>query len=122
MQQLIRRRPDQSRYSRGDVPNATYRNHGTHTEAIEIVFNPDETTYRVCSSFSSRSTIRRRRGGCARLAAVRARRPAPEPEFVTLASCVQSLQIDGWSGRGNHSNPKKGEHPVAHRISVAVRT
>src|ERR1700730_17838493 len=25
---------------RGDVPNATYRNHGTHAEAIEIVFNP----------------------------------------------------------------------------------
>jgi peptide-methionine (S)-S-oxide reductase len=27
-------------YSGGDVPNATYRNHGTHAEAIEIVFDP----------------------------------------------------------------------------------
>src|SRR3546814_9931501 len=27
-------------YSGGDVPNATYRNHGTHAEAVEIVFDP----------------------------------------------------------------------------------
>ena len=27
-------------YSGGDVPNATYRNHGTHAEAIEIIFDP----------------------------------------------------------------------------------
>src|SRR3546814_1389200 len=50
MQQLIRRRPGvlstRVGYSGGDVPNATYRKHGTHAEAIEIVFNPDETTYR----------------------------------------------------------------------------
>ena len=29
-------------YSGGDVPNATYRNHGTHAEAIEIVFDPEK--------------------------------------------------------------------------------
>jgi len=44
MQQLIRRRPGvlstRVGYSGGDVPNATYRNHGTHAEAIEIGFNP----------------------------------------------------------------------------------
>jgi len=33
-------------YSGGDVPNATYRNHGTHAEAIEIVFDPDKTSFR----------------------------------------------------------------------------
>jgi peptide-methionine (S)-S-oxide reductase len=33
-------------YTGGDVPNATYRNHGTHAEAIEIVFDPDKVTYR----------------------------------------------------------------------------
>jgi peptide-methionine (S)-S-oxide reductase len=27
-------------YSGGDVPNATYRNHGTHAEAVEIIFDP----------------------------------------------------------------------------------
>jgi hypothetical protein len=35
---------------------------------------------------------------------------------------VQSLQVDGWSDHDNRSNPKKGEHPVAYRISVAVLT
>ena len=33
-------------YSGGDVPNATYGNHGTHAEAIEIVFDPEVTSYR----------------------------------------------------------------------------
>src|SRR3954463_12267567 len=55
MQQLIRRRPGvvstRVGYSGGDVPNATYRNHGTNAEAIEIVFNPDETTYRDLLEF-----------------------------------------------------------------------
>src|SRR5678815_333778 len=55
MQQLIRHRPGvlstRVGYSGGDVPNATYRNHGTHAEAIEIVFNPDETTYRDLLEF-----------------------------------------------------------------------
>ncbi|MEU8789195.1 MULTISPECIES: peptide-methionine (S)-S-oxide reductase MsrA [unclassified Streptomyces] len=34
-------------YSGGDVPNATYRNHGTHAEAIEITFDPTKTDYRT---------------------------------------------------------------------------
>lgn len=33
-------------YSGGDVPNATYRNHGTHAEAIEITFDPTQLSYR----------------------------------------------------------------------------
>jgi len=33
-------------YTGGDVPNATYRNHGTHAEAIEIVFDPEKLSYR----------------------------------------------------------------------------
>ena len=33
-------------YSGGGVPNATYRNHGTHAEAIEIVFDPTKLSYR----------------------------------------------------------------------------
>src|SRR5215212_9282378 len=44
MQDLIRKRPGvlttRVGYTGGDVPNATYRNHGTHAEAIEIVFDP----------------------------------------------------------------------------------
>ena len=44
MQQLVRRLPGvvltRVGYSGGDVKNATYRNHGTHAEAIEITFDP----------------------------------------------------------------------------------
>ena len=51
MQDLIRRRPGvistRVGYTGGDVPNATYRNHGTHAEAIEIVFDPSKTSYRA---------------------------------------------------------------------------
>jgi peptide-methionine (S)-S-oxide reductase len=38
-------------YSGGDVPNATYRNHGTHAEAVEIVFNPAKISYRTLLEF-----------------------------------------------------------------------
>ena len=50
MQDLIRKLPGVEKtrvgYTGGDVPNATYRNHGTHAEAIEIVFDPTVTSYR----------------------------------------------------------------------------
>ncbi len=55
MQDLIRRRPGvlstRVGYSGGDVANATYRHHGTHAEAIEIVFDPTLTTYREILEF-----------------------------------------------------------------------
>jgi peptide-methionine (S)-S-oxide reductase len=38
-------------YTGGDVPNATYRNHGTHAEAIEIVFDPQRVSYRTLLEF-----------------------------------------------------------------------
>src|SRR6187402_1285826 len=55
MQDLIRRQPGvlETRvgYSGGDVPNATYRNHGTHAEAIEIIFDPALISYRQILEF-----------------------------------------------------------------------
>ncbi len=33
-------------YTGGDVPNATYRNHGTHAEGIAIEFDPEKLSYR----------------------------------------------------------------------------
>jgi peptide-methionine (S)-S-oxide reductase len=54
-QQLLRRRPGviSSRvgYSGGDTPNATYRNHGDHAEAVEIVFDPSQISYRDLLEF-----------------------------------------------------------------------
>jgi peptide-methionine (S)-S-oxide reductase len=50
MQDLIRKLPGvistRVGYSGGDVPNATYRNHGSHAEAIEVVFDPALLSYR----------------------------------------------------------------------------
>jgi peptide-methionine (S)-S-oxide reductase len=55
MQELIRKLPGvistRVGYSGGDVPNATYRNHGTHAEAVEIVFNPDKLSFRDLLEF-----------------------------------------------------------------------
>ena len=55
VQDLVRRYPGvistRVGYSGGDVPNATYRNHGTHAEAIEIVFDPAKLSYRQLLEF-----------------------------------------------------------------------
>jgi peptide-methionine (S)-S-oxide reductase len=55
MQELIRALPGVIRtrvgYTGGDVPNATYRNHGTHAEGIEIVFDPAVFSYRQLLEF-----------------------------------------------------------------------
>jgi len=55
MQDLLRRIPGvlstRVGYSGGDVENATYRNHGTHAEAIEIVFDPQVLSYRQILEF-----------------------------------------------------------------------
>ena len=55
MQDLIRRQPGvistRVGYTGGDVPNATYRNHDAHAEAIEIIFDPEKTSYRDLLEF-----------------------------------------------------------------------
>jgi peptide-methionine (S)-S-oxide reductase len=55
MQDLLRRYPGvlstRVGYTGGDVPNATYRNHGTHAEALEIVFDPSQISYRKILEF-----------------------------------------------------------------------
>ena len=55
MQDLIRKLPGVGKtrvgYTGGDVPNATYRNHGTHAEGIEIFFDPTQITFRQLLEF-----------------------------------------------------------------------
>jgi len=55
MQALLRRQngvlSTRVGYSGGDVPNATYRNHGTHAEALEVVFDPARISYRQILEF-----------------------------------------------------------------------
>lgn len=55
MQDLLRRQPGvlstRVGYSGGEVPNATYRNHGNHAEAVEVVFDPEKMSYRQLLAF-----------------------------------------------------------------------
>ena len=55
VQDLIRKLPGviatRVGYTGGNVPNATYRNHGTHAEAIEILFDPEKISYRDLLEF-----------------------------------------------------------------------
>lgn len=55
MQDLVRRQPGvlstRVGYTGGDVPNATYRDHGSHAEGIEITFDPAKTSYRNILEF-----------------------------------------------------------------------
>ena len=55
MQDLIRKMPGVKEtlvgYTGGDVPNATYRNHGSHAEGIEILFDPAVLSYRGLLEF-----------------------------------------------------------------------
>jgi peptide-methionine (S)-S-oxide reductase len=55
MQDLIRKQPGvvstRVGYTGGDVPNATYRNHGKHAEAIEITYDPARTDFRTLLEF-----------------------------------------------------------------------
>src|ERR1700753_3668970 len=55
VQELVRKQPGvistRVGYTGGEVPNATYRNHGSHAEAIEITFDPTQTSYRELLEF-----------------------------------------------------------------------
>src|ERR1700755_949813 len=55
VQDLIRKRPGvistRVGYTGGNVPNATYRNHDGHAEAIEITFDPEQISYRELLEF-----------------------------------------------------------------------
>ena len=55
MEELFRRQPGvvstRVGYSGGDTPNATYRNHGGHAEAIEVLYDPSKTDFRALLEF-----------------------------------------------------------------------
>jgi peptide-methionine (S)-S-oxide reductase len=55
VQDLLRRRDGivstRVGYSGGDTPNATYRDHGAHAEAVEIIFDPKKISFRELLEF-----------------------------------------------------------------------
>ena len=85
------------------TPNATYRNHPGHAEAIEIVYDPAQTDSGRCSSSSSRSTIRRRRTGKATTSAAATARRSSTPTRSRSASpldTIADVEASGlWPGK-----------------------
>ncbi len=55
MEDLFRKQPGvlatRCGYTGGDIKNATYRNHGTHAEAIEVIYDPAKTDFRKMLEF-----------------------------------------------------------------------
>ncbi len=55
MEELFRHQPGvistRCGYAGGEVPNATYYNHGNHAEAIEVIYDPSQTDYRALLEF-----------------------------------------------------------------------
>ena len=55
VQDLLRRRPGvlstRVGYTGGNTPNATYRHHGSHAEAVEVMFDPAGISYREILEF-----------------------------------------------------------------------
>lgn len=107
MQDLIRKLPGvvstRVGYSGGDVPNATYRNHGTHAEAIEINFDPDQISYRRILEFffqihdpTTRNRQGNDRGGSYRSAIYY----ADEAQRETALQTIADVNASGlWPGK-----------------------
>ena len=90
-------------YSGGDVPNATYRNHGTHAEAVEIVFDPARISYRDLLEFFFQihdPTTRDRQGndiGTSYRSAIYY--TSPEQERVALETIADVDASGLWPGK-----------------------
>ena len=127
MQDLIRKLPGvvstRVGYAGGSVPNATYRNHGNHAEAIEIVFDPARTDYRALLEFFFQihdpTTINRR----ATIVA-----PATVPRFSTRTnSRRRSLKVRSptWRRRASgraRSSPSFPRPVTSGKPSRSTRT
>src|SRR4051812_47015638 len=90
-------------YSGGDVPNATYRNHGTHAEAIEITFDPTILSYRKLLEFFFQihdPTTRNRQGndmGASYRSAIYYTSPAQHDEALNTIADVNASGL--WPGK-----------------------
>ena len=90
-------------YTGGDVPNATYRNHGSHAEGIEIVFDPAKLSYRKLLEFFFQihdPTTRNRQGNDTGTSYRSAIFYLSEEQKKTAESLVVELEASKkWPGR-----------------------
>ena len=107
MQDLIRKLPGVTAtrvgYTGGDVLYATYRNHGTHAEGIEIEFDPTATTYRDLLEFFFQihdPTTVNRQGNDAGLAYRSAIYYSNDEQRQTAEDTIADVDASGlWPGR-----------------------
>jgi peptide-methionine (S)-S-oxide reductase len=89
-------------YTGGDVPNATYRNHGTHAEAIAITFDPDVLSYRQLLEFFFQihnPTTRNRQGNDVGLSYRSAIFYLDEEQKATAEALIAEMNASGiWPG------------------------
>jgi len=90
-------------YSGGDVPNATYRHHGSHAEAIEIVFDPSRISFRKLLEFFFQvhdPTTRNRQGNDTGLSYRSAIYFTSEEQNRVAADTIADVDASGlWPGR-----------------------
>ena len=90
-------------YTGGDVPNATYRNHGTHAEGIEVVFDPAKLSYRKLLEFFFQihdPTTRNRQGNDAGTSYRSAIFYLDESQKKTAENLVEEIDASKkWPGR-----------------------
>jgi peptide-methionine (S)-S-oxide reductase len=107
MQDLIRKLPGvlETRvgYTGGDVPNATYRNHGTHAEGIEIRFDPAIISYRTILEFFFQihdPTTKNRQGNDVGLSYRSAIYFVNEAQKATAVDTIADVEASGlWPGK-----------------------
>jgi peptide-methionine (S)-S-oxide reductase len=106
MEELIRKMPGvlgtRVGYSGGDVPNATYRNHGTHAEAIEVVFDPAKLSYRDLLEFFFQihdPTTKNRQGNDVGMSYRSAIYPTSAEQHDTAIDTIADVDASGiWPG------------------------
>ena len=107
MEDLIRKRPGvldtRVGYTGGDVPNATYRRHGTHAEAIEIEYDPTQTSYRELLEFFFQvhdPTTKNRQGNDVGTAYRSAIFPIDETQKAVALDTIADVDASGlWPGK-----------------------
>jgi peptide-methionine (S)-S-oxide reductase len=107
MQDLIRKMPGvvstRVGYSGGDVPNATYRNHGTHAEALEIVFDPARLSFRKILEFFFQihdPTTKNRQGNDIGMSYRSAIYYTSEAQRLTALDTIADVEASGlWPGK-----------------------
>ena len=107
VEELIRQQPGVIStvvgYTGGDVPNATYRNHGTHAEAIEIVFDPEQLSYRKLLEYFFQihdPTTKNRQGNDIGTSYRSAIFYADDKQKDTAMELIQELENSGkWPGK-----------------------